>query len=310
MHRYVIKRIVLMIPVLFMALLLVFFILNFIPGNPGRLILGYEASEAAVNQLNEEFGINDPFFTRFFNYLKDVILHFDFGTSYRTQEPVIDEILRKFPYTLTLVFWTMLLGTVIGITMGILSAVKQYSMLDKISTFFAMFLAAIPGFWLGLMLMLVFSVNLELLPTNGADSWVSYILPVITNAAGLTATNLRYTRSTMLEAIRTDYVRTARAKGVPETLVIWKHALKNALLPVVTILGARFGQMLGGSIVVESLFSMPGLGNHVIEAIRAKDIPVVMGSTLFLAALYCIITLGVDLLYAVIDPRIKARYSR
>ena len=289
MYKYVIKRILLTIPVLLGAVFLVFTIMYLTPGDPGTLILGITAKPEDIAALNHKLGADLPFFEQFFNYLKGIILHFD--------------------TTFQLALWSMLLSSVLGIALGIISAVKQYSVLDNALTTLAMLLSAMPGFWLGLMLMVLFALKLGWLPFGGVDTWQGYILPVITLSLGAAASEMRLTRSTMLETIRQDYIRTARSKGVPEKTVIWKHALRNALLPVVTSMGMNFGGSLGGAVIIETVFGMPGVGMLIVESIRQKDTPVVMAATMFLAVLFCFVMLGVDILYAYIDPRIKAKYK-
>ena len=296
MYKYVIKRLLLMIPILLGVIFIVFTIMAMTPGDPGRMMLGMGAPQEAVDALNDSLGYNDPFLIRFANYLND--------------QPVFDEILVRFPVTLKLAIGTMILTILIGIPLGVLAAVRQYSKLDMISTFTALLLAAAPSFWLALLMILLFSLHLGWLPPNGIGSLQHYIMPMMTQAVVYAASTLRMTRTTMLEAIRQDYVRTARGKGAGEARVIWGHAIKNALLPVVTSLGMSFGSMLGGTIVIEQVFSMPGLGSLVITAITNKDIPQTMAVTIFLAALFCVIMLAVDLLYAFIDPRVKARYTQ
>jgi len=234
----------------------------------------------------------------------------NFGLSYRTRTPVFTEIFSRFPTTMKLAAGAMLLSVAIGVPLGILSAVKQYSALDVINSVTAMFFSSIPAFWLGLLSILLFALKLGWLPSNGADSFKSFILPIVTLALPGAAEILRLTRSTMLEVIRQDYIRTAKAKGATSMVVIWKHALKNALLPVITVAGMHFGALLGGSVITESVFAMPGVGTLAIDAIRSKDTPQVMAAVLMLAALFCIIMLIVDLLYAFIDPRIRSRYSK
>lgn len=309
MYKYVIKRLLFTIPVLFGAVFLVFTIMNLTPGDPGRLILGITAKQSDIDALNHQLGVDQPFFVQFFNYLKNMVTKFDFGTSYRTGLPVFNEILARFPATFWLALWSMIVSSIVGIALGIVSAVKQYSALDNILTTLAMLLSAIPGFWLGLMLMLIFALQLGLLPSNGIADWTGYILPVITLSLGGAATQMRLTRSTMLETIRQDYIRTAKSKGAPEKTIIWKHALKNALLPVVTAMGMNFGASLGGAVIIETVFGIPGLGMLIVNSIRQKDTPTVMAATLFLAILFCLVMLVVDILYAYIDPRIKAKYQ-
>lgn len=309
MHKYIIKRILFTIPVLFGAIFLVYAIMYLTPGTPAELILGITAKPEDIAALNHRLGADLPFFRQFFNYVKNIILHFDFGTSYQNGKPVFDSILARFPCTFFLALSSTVLGCGLGMVLGIISAVKQYSWLDNALTTLAMFFSAMPGFWLGLMLMILFSLKLGWLPFSGVDTWKGYVLPTITLALGSAASDMRLTRSTMLEAIRQDYVRTARSKGLPEKVVIWKHALRNALLPVVTSIGMGFGSALGGAVICETVFGMPGLGMLIVTSIRQKNTPVVLAATLFLAALFCIVMLVVDILYAYIDPRIKALYK-
>lgn len=309
MGRYVGKRLLVLIPVILGVTFIIFSIMALTPSSPGRLILGIQASEEDVAELNHELGYDKPFLTRFVNYVKDGVTG-DFGKSYLTDRPVVEEISNRFPTTLRLAILAVLTSILIGIPLGILSAVKQYSALDLISTVTAMFMASVPGFWLGLMMMLLFSLKLGWLPVSGAGTWAHYVLPTLTLAIPSSASLLRLTRSTMLETIRQDYIRTARAKGVKEGRVIFRHALKNALLPLITSVGMQFGGLLGGTVLIESVFSFPGLGSRMLEAIRDKDIPMVTGCTVFLAVLFCLIMLVVDLLYAYVDPRVKAKYSK
>ena len=309
MYKYVVKRLLLLIPTMFAVIFIVFSILALTPGSPGRMMLGPMAAAEDVERLNESLGFNRPFVVRFADYIGGVVVG-DFGNSFSTGQPVFREIFARFPATLTIALIGVIGTALIGVPLGVLSAVKQYSFIDGFSTAMALLLAAIPGFWLGLMLMLFFSLHLGWLPATGVDTWRNFVLPALTISLPGAAFTLRMTRTTMLEAIRQDYIRTARAKGATEKQVIWQHALKNALLPVITSLGLAFGSMLGGTILIESVFAMPGLGTLLVIAIRSKDIPVVMGTVIFLAAMFCIIMLLVDLIYAFVDPRIKARYLK
>lgn len=309
MYKYVIKRLLYMIPVLLGVAFLVFTILSLTPGDPGTIILGVTAKPEDIASLNAEFGYDKPFLVRFFSYIGDIIFHFDLGTSYQTRQPVIDDIAARFPNTLLLAVLSMSAASIIGISLGILSAVKQYSKLDYTCVIVALIFACIPGFWLGLMLMLLFSLKLKWLPAYGAGSLKHFILPTMTVCMSSASGLLRLTRSAMLETVRQEYIRTAKAKGASQKRIIWKHALRNALLPVVTTLGTSFGASLGGAIIAESVFAIPGMGTLITNAIRQKDVPVVMSATLFLAVLFSIIILIVDVLYAFIDPRIKAKYQ-
>lgn len=309
MIKYIVKRLLYMIPVLLGVAFLVFTILSLTPGDPGTIILGITADPADIAALNAEFGYDQPFLVRFFNYIGDIIFHFDLGTSYSTRQPVIDSIMARFPNTLTLAVLSMCLSSIIGISLGILSAVRQYTKLDSVCVVVALIFASMPGFWLGLMLLILFSLKLGWLPSFGAASLKHFVLPTITVALSSAAGLLRMTRASMLETVRQEYIRTAKAKGASNKRVIWKHALKNALIPVVTSLGGSFGASLGGAIIAETVFAMPGMGTLMTTSIRSKDVPMVMGATLFLAVLCSLIVLIVDVLYAFIDPRIKAKYQ-
>ncbi len=302
------KRLLYMIPVLLGVSLLVFTILSLTPGDPGSIILGITAKKEDIAALNAEFGYDKPFLVRYFNYIRDFILHFDLGTSYATRQPVLDSILARFPNTFMLALSSMIVSSILGISMGIFSAVRQYSRMDHVMVVVALVFASMPSFWLGLMLIIVFSLNLGWLPSFGAGSLRHFILPTLTIALPSAAADMRLTRSTMLETVRQEYIRTAKAKGASGGRIIWKHALRNAMIPVVTSMGTGFGASLGGAIIAETVFAMPGMGTLMTNAIRQKDVPMVMGATLFLAILFSLVILLVDILYAAIDPRIKAKY--
>ncbi|KUO71875.1 MAG: hypothetical protein APF77_07125 [Clostridia bacterium BRH_c25] len=309
MLRFIFKRLLMIIPVIIGISFIIFSIMALTPGDPARLILGESASQTDVELLREEMGLNDNFLIRYVDYMKDVVRG-DFGLSYRNRIPVYDEVFARFPNTLVLAFWGITLSVLIGVPIGIISAVKQYSILDTMSLGAALVLASIPAFWLGLMLILLFSLKLNLLPSTGVETWKNFVLPSITLAAGTMATLIRMTRSTMLEVIRQDYIRTAKAKGAGERRLIFKHALRNALLPVITIIGINFGFQLGGAMIIETVFAMPGLGTLMITSVRMKDTPMVMASVLFVAVAVSLVNLLVDLLYSFIDPRIKSQYSK
>jgi len=298
-----------MIPVILGVSFIIFSIMNLTKGDPAMLILGEAATPEAIHQLREEMGLNAPFLQRYFNYVVNA-LRLDFGNSYRTRLPVIQEILSRFPNTVNLAFWGISLAVVVGLPIGIISAIKQYTLIDGISLATALIMTSMPVFWLGLLLMLTFSLRWNLLPATGADGWQNFVLPSITLAIGSMAILIRMTRSTMLEVIRTDYIRTAKAKGANMQRVIWEHALRNALLPVITVIGINFGFQLGGAMIIETVFAMPGLGTLMITSVRMKDTPVVMTSILFVAILAGVVNLLVDILYVYIDPRIKSQYVR
>lgn len=309
MLKYVIKRLLLLIPILLGVIFLIMFIMSLTPGDPATLLLGINATPEAIETMNEELGFNDPLPVQYFNYIINA-LRGDFGTSWQTGRPVFQEIIKRFPVTLKLAVFSVILTAIIGIPLGIISAIKKYSVTDMVCTSVAMVFTSLPRFWLGMLLILFFSVRLGWLPTNGVGTWKHYILPVFTLAAPTAAKIMRLTRTTMLETIRSDYVRTARAKGAGERRIIMHHELKNALLPVITSLGIEFGQLLGGAILIETVFSMQGISTLMINAIRMKDTPLVTASIIFFAAMVCVTMLFIDLIYAVIDPRLRAKYSK
>ena len=308
MHKYVLKRILLLIPVLLGVSLLVFAIMSLTPGDPAQLILGENAPKEAVLKLREEMGLNDPFFMQYFRFVKNAIMG-DFGRSYTTGREVFGEIFARFPNTLILAVIGIIISVCIGIPIGIISATRQYSLLDSFSMVIALLGVSMPVFWLGLMLILTFSVKLGWLPSGGFDGLKSIILPAVTLGVGSAAIITRMTRSSMLEVIRQDYIRTARAKGVAEKVVINKHALKNALIPIITVVGLQFGHLLGGAVLTESVYSWPGVGRLMVDAIRQKDTPTVLAAVVFLAAAFSVVNLLVDILYAYVDPRIKSQYK-
>lgn len=308
MYKYICKRILMMIPVIIGVSLLVFLVLKMTPGDPARVVAGSEADEATVEQIREELGLNKPVLQQYVDYMLN-LLHGDMGTSYTTNKPVAEEILARMPTTFILAFAGVFVAVLIGIPLGIISATKQYSILDYISTLLALGGVAMPNFWLGLMLILLFSLKLGWLPSGGGDSWMAYVLPAITLGVGATANFMRTTRSSMLEVIRQDYIRTARAKGAGEGRVVMHHALRNAMIPVITVIGLQIGTLLGGAVVNETVFSLPGLGTLMINAINQKNEPVVLGCLITFAIIFSLVNLLIDILYAFIDPRIKSQYK-
>lgn len=309
MHKYILKRLLLMVPVIIGISFIIFSIMSFMPGNSARLILGEKATAEAIAELNAQLGLNDPFIIRYLRYMGDVLTG-DLGVSYQTGMPVAESIVSRFPTTAKLAVLSVLFATIIGLPLGILSAVKQYSWIDSFTTVVGLGFISVPPFWLGLMLIIFFSAKLGVLPAFGSDTLAHFILPAITSSASTFATLLRMTRSTMLEVIRQDYVTTAYAKGAEKRRIIFRHCLPNALIPLITVVGVNFGGMLGGSVITESVFGMSGIGQLLINAIRSKDVPVVMACTLLLAVMFGIVNLIVDVIYAYVDPRIKAQYAK
>lgn len=300
MYKYILKRLLMMIPVLLGVVLIVFTLMYFSPGDPAKLMLGDSASEEDVQALREELGLNDPYIVQLGNYIKDLVTKLDFGNSYITGRPVMTALLAVLAASVSVI---------IGVSCGVIAATKQYSIFDNIATAVSLIGVSMPSFWLGLMCVIIFSINLGLLPASGSYGPEYWILPSITLGTASAASIMRITRSSMLEVIRQDYIRTARAKGQVEKVVVLKHALKNALIPVVTVVGLQFGNLLGGSVLIESVFAIPGIGKYMIDAIKSRDMPVVMGSVLFLAIIFSFVNLMVDILYSYIDPRIKSQYK-
>lgn len=310
MYRYIIKRLLFLIPTILGVVFIIFLVMSFTPGDPARALLGVSAPQADVDALNHELGYDLPFLQKYFNYIKNMVVNRDFGTSYFTKQSVFDEIWPRYLVTIKLAMMGVVLSSLIGIPLGIYAAVKQYSLWDTIPSILAFLIAAIPSFVLGMLLLFIFSLKLNLLPSYGIDSFKNYIMPALAISIPPAAMNLRFTKSSMLESIRQDYVRTARAKGAPENIVIWKHALKNALLPVITNIGLSLGTLIAGAVVAEKLFSIPGIGSLIVDRITYKDEPVIIAGTILIAACFTIVMLVVDLIYAYIDPRIRAKYAR
>jgi peptide/nickel transport system permease protein len=298
-----------MIPTLAVVIFIVLGLMNLTPGSPALMILGQDATPEQVAELNARLGYDKPFIVRYLRYVGD-ILQGDMGRSYRTNHSVFEEISIRFPTTVQLSILIMGIAVCIALPIGVLSAVRQYSVFDTLGTITAMFFACVPAFWLGLMLILIFALKLRWFPSNGLDTWKHFVLPAFTQAIPQSARTMRLTRTNMLETIRQDYIRMARSKGQTELRVIVDHALKNALLPVITIVGVDFGFILGGIVVLERVFSINGVGKLILDAILVKDIPIVAGCSLFFAFFYMVVLLLVDILYAFIDPRIKARYQK
>ncbi len=311
MVKYIIRRLLWIIPVMFGVVLIVFTIDRFSPGDPVAAELGGSYTQEQYDEKRAELGLDRPFLVQFVDYLGGIILRGDLGNSYHTGLAVSQSIAERFPVTFKLAIISIVIAVGLGIPFGVISATKQNSILDRIVTVFSLIFAAMPGFWLALMLMICFAINFKLLPASYSASggWTSWVLPSLASGLSFIATITRMTRSSMLDVVRQDYITTAKAKGQKPGVVIRKHALRNALIPIITTVGFQFGILVSGSVVVETIFSMPGLGSLMMTAINNKDYPVIEGCVLVLAALICIINLITDLAYGFADPRIMAQYS-
>ena len=308
MYKFILKRLFMLIPIIIGVTFLVYLILSFSPGDPVAIILGVEATEEAIKEVREQLGLDKPVIVQYLMYMSKLVRG-DMGQSYAKSRDVAKEIITAFPPTIKLTFWGMLVAISIAIPIGIISATKQYSIVDNVCMVVALLGVSMPSFWLGLLLILTFSLNLGWLPSGGVSSWKSFILPAISLGTSSAAIVTRMTRSSMLDVIRQDYIRTAKAKGVDNGTVIRKHALRNALIPVVTIVGMQVGGMLGGSVLTETVFSIPGVGRLLVDGIKTKDTPMVLGCLITTTICFSVINLFVDVLYGFIDPRIKAEYK-
>jgi len=291
------------------VILIVFTINRFSPGDPVAVELGGSYTQEEYDAKEAELGLDRPFFVQFCSYIKGIIVEQDFGNSYHTGLSVSASIAERFPVTLQLAIISILIAVGLGIPFGVISATKQYSMVDNTVTTFSLIFAAMPGFWLALMLIICFSINLAWFPASGTTGWKSWVLPALASGLSFVASITRMTRSSMLDVIRQDYITTAKAKGLAEGVVIRKHALRNALIPIITTIGFQFGILVSGSVIVETIFNMPGLGSLMMTAINNKDYPIIEGCVLVLAFMICIINLLTDIGYGFADPRIMVQYT-
>ena len=305
MLKFTMKRLVYLVLVLVGVSFLVFLLLYMTPGDPVRMMLGESATPEAQAELRLELGLDDPFLVQYGRYIKNIVVHQDLGTSYSTRRPVLDEIMTVFPNTVKLATAAIIIAVILGTFLGIVSAVRQNSLLDNAVMVLALIGTSAPIFWIGILMIILFSVNLGWLPPSGFGSFKQLIMPALALGMQSTAVVARMTRSSMLEVIRQDFVKTARAKGQKESVVIMKHVFRNALIPVITVVGLQFGTLLGGAMLTEVVFSIPGVGRLMIEAIKQRDFPIVQRSVLFVAACFSLVNLAVDLLYAVVDPKVS-----
>ena len=304
MFRYFVMRLLGLVPTLFLVTVCVFFFVHLLPGDPAQLAAGPEADEETVQMVRERLGLDRPLPEQFVVFVKKAVTG-DFGISIRSQRPVIDEVADRFGPTLWLTVAAMVWAVVFGLLIGVVSAVKRGRWPDRLGMAFAVSGISMPPFALGILLMEVFSVWLGWFPTVGAESWRHYVLPSITLGAGVAAVMARFTRSALIEVLSEDYVRTARAKGLPACQVLSRHALRNALIPVVTMMGLQFGFLLGGSIVVEKVFNWPGMGRLLVDAVEMRDYPVMQTCVLLFSMEFLLINLAVDLLYGWLNPSIR-----
>ena len=308
MHKFILRRVLMMLPVLLGAMFVIFTLVYITPGDPARILLGERAPTEAVQALRHEMGLDRPFLAQFAGYVLRVV-RLDLGTSFSTGRPVFDELSFRVPSTAKLGGISLLVAILIGIPMGIICSIRHNSILDSVATILGLIALSVPNFWLGLMLILLFSVNLGWLPVTGFSTPLHWILPAFTIGLSLAGEFMRFTRSSMLEVIRQDYIRTAWAKGQKESAIIVKHALKNALIPLITVVGLSFGGLMGGAVLTETIFAIPGIGSFMVQSIASRDFPIIQGGVLMIAVIFSFVNLLVDILYGFADPRIRSQYK-
>ena len=309
MIRYIGKRLLLMIPILLGISFIVLILIDISPGDVARIIAGPTAEEWEYEQVREELQIDDPLLVRYVRFIGGAVQG-DFGKSFITQKDVWGDIMSRFPYTLTIATLSMVLAVIIGIPVGIYAATHQYTWKDNTAILLSLFCVSMPAFWFALLLVQFFAVEIPLFPPAGIDSWKGWVLPTVSLALGFAAGIARQMRSSVLEVVRQDFIITARAKGLSEHKVLYRHAMKNALIPVIMIVGTLFGMSMGGALIAEVIFSIPGLGTYTLVALANRDYPAIQGSVLFLSAIFCLIILLIDIVFAFVDPRIRSQYVR
>lgn len=302
--KYVAKRLLQAIPTLVGVVLFMFILIRMLPGDPARLIAGIEATEEDVQRIRELLGLDRPLYVQFVDYMKDVFTG-DLGTSIRFGTPVIDEIMERLPYTIQLALVSETLAVLLGVPLGIMAALRPYSPRGYLATVFALIGSSMPIYWMGLMFIYLFSVRLDLLPSSGADQPSSIILPALTLSLLLMGNLMRITKASFQEVLGENYITTVRAKGLSERIVVYRHALKNAAVPIITIMGIQLGTLLGGAILTETVFAWPGLGTLLIDAISYRDYPLIQGIVIVFATMFVLINIIVDVIYAIIDPRVR-----
>lgn len=309
MWRYILRRLLMLIPVLFGISIFVFLLMYFTPGDPAVLMLGEGAPPEQLEALREAMGLNDPFYVQYYRWLRNAVRG-DLGRSLRSKKLVTEEILDRLPATTELAVAAVAFAVIVGVPVGILSATKPNSWFDNLAMVAALTGVGMPVFWQGIMLILIFSVHLRWLPSSGRMGGLEYlILPAITLGTASTASIARLTRSAMLEVLQQDYIRTARSKGLPRRMVTFRHALCNALIPVVTMIGLQFGGLMSGAVLTETIFAWPGIGRMIVDAINNKDFPLVQGTIMTFALMYALVNLIIDVTYALLDPRLRLVYE-
>lgn len=302
--KLIINRLVRLVLTLFLICTLIFFVIRVIPGDPAHVIGGIDASPADLQAIRSRLGTDKPLFTQYIDYLSSLV-RFDFGKSLISEEPVLSMILQRFPLTLMLAVSGLLIGLLLAIPLGVISAVKRWSAWDYFGLVFSQIGIAVPSFWLGIVLLLLFAVKFPLFPLFGAETAAGLVLPAISLGVARAAILLRHTKTSMSDELAKEYVIAARAKGMPERLIHYKLVLKNALLPIITIAGIEFGYMLGGAIIIEQVFSLPGLGRLFLYAIYQRDFPLIQGGVLFIAAVFSLVNFAADILYGIVNPKIR-----
>ncbi|MFS1059253.1 ABC transporter permease [Enterococcus casseliflavus] len=309
MFQYIVKRILWLFPILLGVSFIVFTIMYLSPGDPVTMVLGEGATPEQYEAMRVQMGLDRSFIEQFFHYIKNVVVEFDLGRSYVSGRVVMDEILVRLPNTIKLSVWSVLFASLIGIPLGVISASRPYSKVDNFVMFLSLVGVSMPTFWQALLLIILFTSTLGWLPASGFDTWQQMIMPVFALASSSIGTIARITRSSMMDVLDQDYIRTAKAKGVNGSKVTFHHALRNALIPVVTVIGLQFGALLGGAVLTETVFSINGIGTLMVNAIRTRDTMIVQGGVLFIAFIFTMVNLCVDILYAYIDPRIKTSFD-
>ncbi len=305
MIQFAVRRIIGMIPILLIITIIAFLFVHLTPGDPIRIMYGAELDQETYQNLRAKEGFDQPLLIQYGNYMYNMVVHGDFGSSYRTKTEVSSEIMRRFGFTFTLTMLAMFWAILIGIFVGIISATKRNTVWDRLGMVSAITALSVPEFWFGLMVMQIFAVQLGWFPTSGSGTFAHIFLPSITLGFGVAATIVRFTRSSVLEVMREDYVRTARAKGQKESVVVWSHVLRNALIPVVTMTGLQFGFLIGGAVVVEQVFAWPGLGSYLVDSILARDYPVIQALILLFSFQFLVVNLLVDISYGFLNPQIR-----